>query len=493
MEDRNKLKKKKLPIIIVVLVIIVAVIAGSVVFSSFRKEDIRKYIKQEIGNIQKIPHFFGDHRIVIFAPHCDDETLGPGGLIKEALERKINVKVVLITNGDGFAYSAKKELGHIILTPEEYIKYALIRQKETVNALKNLGLPSQDIIFLGYPDEGISEMWEANWNYDNLAISHFSGKDHSPYANSYKLNAPYCGLSVLDDIKKIMKEFKPTDIYLPHANDVHPDHWATNCFVLMALEDLTNETDFASKVNADTYLVHRGDWPFPRGKHLDLEIVPPKSLAYLNGKWERYDLLPETTVSKYDAILKYDSQIKVMKNYLISFARDNELFEPENPIELQKVNVGEMKIDGKTEDWKDKKAVILDPQGDTFTRKLIQSADLTGVYSCYDDKNIYLRVQVVKSPSSLVNYLVHIHSFGKKEDQENMRITLNLKPPKRIETKNIESKYIKEIKFITISNGLELSIPRGILKNPRKIFLGAETRFLFGKIDQTGYKILMLD
>ncbi len=40
-------------------------------------------------------------RILIFAPHPDDELLGNGGLIQDAKNRGDEVIVVLMTNGDG--------------------------------------------------------------------------------------------------------------------------------------------------------------------------------------------------------------------------------------------------------------------------------------------------------------------------------------------------------------------------------------------------------
>lgn len=43
----------------------------------------------------------GVQRALIIAPHPDDETLAAGGLIKSVLSRGGQVKVVMVTNGDG--------------------------------------------------------------------------------------------------------------------------------------------------------------------------------------------------------------------------------------------------------------------------------------------------------------------------------------------------------------------------------------------------------
>ena len=44
----------------------------------------------------------GYHRLLVLAPHCDDETLGAGGLIREALRRGMDVRVVIATAGDAY-------------------------------------------------------------------------------------------------------------------------------------------------------------------------------------------------------------------------------------------------------------------------------------------------------------------------------------------------------------------------------------------------------
>src|SRR5512136_1478514 len=47
----------------------------------------------------------GVQRLLVLAPHCDDETLGSGGLIQSALAAGIQVRVVIATNGDGYVFA----------------------------------------------------------------------------------------------------------------------------------------------------------------------------------------------------------------------------------------------------------------------------------------------------------------------------------------------------------------------------------------------------
>ena len=41
-------------------------------------------------------------RLMVFSPHPDDESLGAGGLIQRVLAAGGKVRVVFMTNGDGF-------------------------------------------------------------------------------------------------------------------------------------------------------------------------------------------------------------------------------------------------------------------------------------------------------------------------------------------------------------------------------------------------------
>lgn len=85
-------------------------------------------------------------RILIIAPHPDDEVLGCGALIHAAISRNRDVKVVLMTGGERLATNKK-------LTKEELIAK---RRNLTKKANATLGLTPPNITFLDYKDGGIS-------------------------------------------------------------------------------------------------------------------------------------------------------------------------------------------------------------------------------------------------------------------------------------------------------------------------------------------------
>jgi len=258
-----------------------------------------------------------DKRVLVIAPHNDDEVLGAGGMIQRHLAEGYKVKVIIMTNGDGQ-----------LRPPGNRIKLGYRRQKETLAALKLLGLSDNDVIFLGYPDRGLAKLWIRFWEYDKLYISKYTKTDHSPYKNSYTPKTPYCGLAVVKDLKEIIRQAMPSLLYFPHPNDQHPDHWATNALVLYALEELKaegKETELEN-IALRAYLVHLSKWPLPKGKHLHLPLHLPHKLSTLDTIWFKEELLPEEAHRKYEAILKYRSQTTFIKKYLLSFARRNELF-----------------------------------------------------------------------------------------------------------------------------------------------------------------------
>ncbi len=260
--------------------------------------------------------------VLIVAPHNDDEALASGGVIQKHLAGGATVKVVLVTNGDG-------QFRRPFMKPKEYTSLGERRQRETIAAMKHVGLKESDIYFLSYPDQGMNRMWDEYWDCKKLFRSKHTGQDHSIYEKSFTPGAPYCGMAVVRDLRQIILENKPKMIIAPHPNDLHPDHWAVNAFVVYTLEKLKKEkigNEALAKTELLTYVVHFGRWPMPRGNFKKASLDPPKALIKLDTKWMREDLTPEMTLRKFETIKLYPSQFEIMTRYLESFARRNELF-----------------------------------------------------------------------------------------------------------------------------------------------------------------------
>ncbi|GJE73783.1 PIG-L deacetylase family protein [Methylorubrum suomiense] len=84
--------------------------------------------------------------LVVVAPHPDDESLGCGGLIAQALARGRSVRVVIVSDGCGSHPNSKAY-------PHDRLRS--LREAETVAAMAALGLGAEHIHFLRLPDGGV--------------------------------------------------------------------------------------------------------------------------------------------------------------------------------------------------------------------------------------------------------------------------------------------------------------------------------------------------
>ena len=347
-------------------------------------------------------------RILVFSPHPDDETLGAAGLIRQAKMRGDDVRVVFLTNGDGFGISAAREFHEITVPPKDFVRYAYLRQDESRKALGVLGVPPADIHFLGYPDRGLMPMWIDHWNPDSPVESAYTRVSNSPYDDSPTPHAPYCGASLLADIRAQMEAEQPTDVYITHPNDDHPDHAAGSVFVRTALHELKAEgIPWAQTAQLHYFIVHRGDWPVPQGLNEEAPLVPPSQLARLDTDWSSLPLSHRDVQRKYAAIKRYQSQVDSAGRFLYSFARRNELFgtlgDNVAPA-LAVVPDGRFHMDGRAQDWAGQTPVALDPNGDSVLRAFQSSADIVRLYACRDSTMLYLRQDMQRPLSSQVTY-----------------------------------------------------------------------------------------
>ncbi len=80
--------------------------------------------------------------VLIFTPHPDDDTFGCGGIMKILADNGNNVQVVVFTNDD-------KGSRDLEMTSE---RLARIRKAEQEKACEILGIPKENITWLGYED-----------------------------------------------------------------------------------------------------------------------------------------------------------------------------------------------------------------------------------------------------------------------------------------------------------------------------------------------------
>ena len=421
-------------------------------------------------------------RIVIFAPHCDDESLAAAGLIRMAGKAGCKVKVVTLTNGDGFRAAVGREYHRLRVSPRDCIRFAKERQKDTLAATAVLGLSADDVIFLGYPDRGLLPMWTTYWSPERPYRSLYTKMTRSPYANSYRPHAIYCGQYVFQDIRSILAVYRPTAVYVPHPSDDHPDHAIAYSFVTAALASLqSSPRSPLKKTLVRTYLVHRGGWPTPWGWKPTLPLRPPAGLADLDTTWDELSLSKDVILLKRKAIRTYDNQMAMMGKFLLSFARRNELFGGLKTREVTLRPDGKMFVDGETDDWKGIRPAARDPVRDSILRSFGRAGDVRSLYLCADRSNLYVRLDFARRLSPRVVYHVGVRSFGKTTRGGQTRFwEVMLRPGRSCEPSGVYYAWNGSV--------LELATPRSALEPLDRVYVGADTSAMRVKIDKTGWR-----
>ena len=434
-----------------------------------------------------------DQRLLIFAPHCDDEALGTAGLMRQARKAGADVNVVVITNGDGFRVGVEREFRELSVAPADFVRYAYHRQDESRAAMGVLGVPSDHVTFLGYPDRGLMPMWTTHWSSQKPFRSYYTLSDHSPYNDAPTPNAPYSGEALLHDIETQMRADKPTDVFVTHPSDDHPDHSAAGVFVQTALNDLkTQGVPWARTCRLHFYLVHRGDWPVPQGLHEGAALPPPAQMAGLDTQWEQLPLSGRDVQAKYAAINRYPSQTEVSSRFLFSFARIDELFGTLTPPPsgLVRVPDGHMHVDGDSKDWNGQTPIAMDPVGDSVMRAFQSSADITRLFACRDSRYVYVRMDAHQHLSSRVGYEITLRPILTGASQP-PSLTLTVTP--RAEGSAQPVSGVPGALAAWHGNSVEVAVPlaeAGLANYAahENLYVSGETRFAGISIDHTGFR-----
>lgn len=466
----------KLTIKLITIISAIIIVCITIFFS---REFISNYsVRFNMDNIQ-LPG--KGSKVLIFSPHNDDETLGAGEFIKKSLKNGAKVKVVLITNGDGFKSALQLDYFNLFPKQNDFIKFGYTRQQERINALSQLGLSKNNIIFLGYPDGGIAHLWSSNWDNSNPYKSNFTQSNRSPYSNSYTKNAIYSGENLASDITKIINEYKPDYIVMPHPNDRHPDHWAVNAFVQYTL----TYTNYTPK-KIWLYLVHRGDWPTPLKRNTSLYLVPPKKLTGIGTNWYALDLNNNEINEKSKALENYRTQFRTLKPLITAFERKNELFgEYTNPT-IEKFKKSDIEITAEKQN-----EIIIDPLQDTLGLGISRDADISHIYAeISKENNLHIFLQTDLNIDKFTSYNINMILFNKGKIS---KFNIEFKDKKLILRHNssipITTTY-GGIKYSVHSGFIHITIPYKDTENFDHMFINASTSIENHTLDKTAWKMV---
>jgi LmbE family N-acetylglucosaminyl deacetylase len=137
-------------------------------------------------------------RVIVFAPHPDDETFGCGGTIAKKISEGYEVFVVVLTDG---RYAFSRVLNVESNPSPEEVK--CIRREEVTQAMNALGLPTDNLSFLEFEDGKL--------------------KAHEK--------------EVKEKIFEMLEKFPPFEVYYPMERDGHPDHQAANRILRSCLNE----------------------------------------------------------------------------------------------------------------------------------------------------------------------------------------------------------------------------------------------------------------
>ncbi len=132
----------------------------------------------------------GGEKVLVLAPHMDDEVIGCGGTLARHVAAGADVTVIFLTDGrQGGQPAAQSSLG-------------ATRKREAEQALRALGV--NKLVFFDAPDGALTEQ-----------AAGLGGR-----------------------LKEVLRELKPELVYLPFFLEEHPDHRAASPLLAGAVQDL---------------------------------------------------------------------------------------------------------------------------------------------------------------------------------------------------------------------------------------------------------------
>jgi len=282
-------------------------------------------------------------RLLVIAPHPDDETIATGGLIQRVLENGGEVRIVLVTAGDGFVEAVAHEALSPRPRPSAFIAYGERRLQETRAAVRILAPDHVRLEVLGFPDGGLDGLLQAHWWRSRPERSRTTWATDPPYDDqALEPDIRYDGDDLRRELERVIAESRPTIVALPDPLDRHPDHRAAGLFALLALADWSAHQPKKALPKLLAYLVHWPDWPpgwdAPNARPRDsapLEL--PAHAVHHGGKRVALELSDTELATKEAALARYVTQLAAIGPFLTAFLRGTEPYTVLQPTEMDRV------------------------------------------------------------------------------------------------------------------------------------------------------------
>ena len=182
-------------------------------------------------------------KILILAPHPDDDIIMASGIVSRAVLRGEDVRIVYMTNGDyyNFTYNGTAYNG---------VQVGYVREGEAVLGQSHINVPENKLIFLGYPDGYLQEIYNDYPNSGNQLVTP-NNNVSATYGNRglgsmdyhmyrFGSHGAYNTANIVADLSDIISSFRPDHIFVTSGFDATTDHATTYQFLKQAAVSVCN-------------------------------------------------------------------------------------------------------------------------------------------------------------------------------------------------------------------------------------------------------------
>jgi LmbE family N-acetylglucosaminyl deacetylase len=392
--------------------------------------------------------FSREDRVMVLAPHPDDESLGCGGVLHAAAKAGVPAHVVFLTNGDANELSFLVWEKHPVVSSNAVLAMGRLRGQEALGAARALGLPADAVTFLGYPDAGTMTMWTDSWGARPPHESLLTRVTAVPYDTALRPGAPYKPEDVIRDLQSVLRRFRPTQLFVSHPADAHPDHRA---WYLYATATLWETPDLPAPT-VHPFLIHHKDWPIPVGDPAQAALDPPPLLGD-EIPWQRRPVDADGREAKRRALDAHATQMAYSRPFMLGFIRANELFGD--------FPVADDLMAGPPPSGPDSRAKVAPEVRESFVGVALRRVEHT---------SDALTVTAELSRRLLPGTHAVFYVFGARPERP-----IAAMPKIRVVVSAVGHSPDQGIDVTRADRLLTVRVPLETLGNPRRVFLGAET------------------
>src|SRR5437899_3778219 len=169
------------------------------------------------------PVFTSDSRLMLVAPHPDDEALACSVVLQRAVRAGAAIRVIYATDGDDNPWPQRVLERKWRLSATDRKRWGKLRRAEALAALRVLGVRPSAARFLALPDQRLTALLMGDCR------------------------------AILEHFAQIVADWAPTHLLIPSTFDTHPDHSALGVMLRFVLAESFPD---APQMSVWSYAVH---------------------------------------------------------------------------------------------------------------------------------------------------------------------------------------------------------------------------------------------